>query len=73
MSEQYAIHVPKVTEMYMAGEDEKRALERGMYFRDDNDYDVVTVFRVEGDVKTPIAFFWKGQKFIPQKPAEAPL
>ena len=51
MSVQYAIYVPKVTEMYLEDEDEKSALERGMYFRDDNDYDVVTVFRIEGESK----------------------
>ena len=66
MSAKYVIHVPKATEMYGAGEDEERALERGANFGVEDDFDVVTVFRVEGDVKTPLAFFWNGQKFIPQ-------
>ncbi|MCC6804468.1 MAG: hypothetical protein IT319_16410 [Anaerolineae bacterium] len=66
MTARYAIHVPKVTEMFLDGEDERKALERGRYYRNENEYDVVTVFRIEDDVKTPTAFFWNGQKFIPQ-------
>ncbi len=65
MSTKYVIHVPKATETYGAGEDERQALEQVADFGVEEDYDVVTVFRVEGDLKTPIAFFWKGQKFIP--------
>ena len=64
MSAQYAIHLPKVTEVYIE-ENLSTALEAGATYRV-NEYDVSAVFRVEGDVKTPVAFFWNGQKFIPQ-------
>jgi hypothetical protein len=64
MSARYAIHVPKVTEVYIE-ENLPQALEAGMTYRE-NEYDVTGVFRVEDDIKTPIAFFWNGQKFIPQ-------
>ena len=73
MSAQFVIHVPKATEMYQLGEDEAKALEESSEFVGEDDYDVVTVFRVEGDIKTPIAFFWKGQKFIPQTPVDKSL
>lgn len=70
MTAHYVIHIPKATEVYSVGEDEGRALERGANFGAEEDYDVVAVFRVEDDIKTPIAFFYNGQKFIPQKPSE---
>lgn len=66
MTAHYVIHVPKATEMYSMSDNEIRALERGENFGVEEDYDVVTVFRIEDDVKTPIAFFWNGQKFVPQ-------
>lgn len=70
MNARYVMYLPKVTEMFLLGEDEKQALERGKYSSADNEYDVVTVFRVEGEIKTPIAFFWNGQKFTPQSSAD---
>ncbi len=70
MTARYVIYVPKSTETYSAGEDESKALERAKNLRGEDDYDVITLFRVEGDVQIPIAFFWNGQKFTPQKPVD---
>lgn len=64
MGAQYAIHLPKVTEVYIE-DDLSQALEAGMTYRE-NEYDITAVFRIEGDVKTPVAFFWNGLKFIPE-------
>ncbi len=67
MSAQYVIHVPKATETYSAGNDERKALDKAANFGGEEDYDVITLFRLEDGIKTPIAFFWNGQKFIPEQ------
>ncbi len=63
MDAKYVVHVPKATEVYIE-DNLPRALDAGANFKT-NEFDVVTVFRVDDDGKTPVAFFWNGQKFTP--------
>ena len=60
MSAHYVIHVPKATEMYLLDEDETKAIGESTDLGVEDAYDVVTVFRVDDDLKIPVAFFWKG-------------
>jgi hypothetical protein len=69
MSAQYILHTPKATEVWLTFDTEAEALESGADHANDP-YDVIGVFFINDDIKTPIAFFWNGQKFVPQKPVE---
>jgi hypothetical protein len=64
----YILHTPKATEVWLSYDTEEEALEAGAHYGSDP-YDVIGVFYINGDMKTPVAFFWNGQKYIPQKPS----